>query len=134
MVIVNTASLCGFTPQYAGLEALWRTWRDKGVIVLGVPCNDFGNQEPGDSAAIAAFCTEKYSVDFPLTAKVHVRGPHTHPLFRWLAQEGGFLARPRWNFYKFLIGKDGQLSSWFSSLTPPGSRRFGRAVERLVTF
>jgi glutathione peroxidase len=133
MVIANTASLCGFTPQYAGLEALWRTWRDKGLIVLGVPCNDFGNQEPGDSTAIAAFCAGKYGVGFPLTAKVHVRGPAAHPLFQWLAEEGGFLARPRWNFYKFLIGKDGQLRNWFSSLTPPGSRRFARAVE-LLTF
>jgi glutathione peroxidase len=133
MVIANTASLCGFTPQYAGLEALWRTWRDKGLIVLGVPCNDFDNQEPGDSGTIAAFCTDKYGVDFPLTAKAHVRGPASHPLFQWLAQEGGFLARPRWNFYKFLIGKDGQLRSWFSSFTPPGSRRLARAVEQLLT-
>jgi glutathione peroxidase len=132
LVVVNTASQCGFTPQYAALQTLWRTHRDDGLVVLGVPCNDFGGQEPGDATAISAFCMQNYSVDFPLTAKVHVRGAETHPLFRWLAQEGGFLSRPRWNFYKYLIGRDGQLHDWFGSITPPSAGRFTRAVGHIV--
>jgi len=129
LVIVNTASQCGFTPQYAQLQTLWRENRDKGLVVLGVPCNDFGAQEPGDAATIAAFCAGTYGVDFPLTAKVHVRGPHAHPLFEWLGREGGFLSRPRWNFYKYLIGRNGELLAWFSSLTSPSAGRFQSAVD-----
>lgn len=132
IVVVNTASKCGFTPQYAGLEALWRRHRGDGLVVLGVPSNDFANQEPGGNAEIATFCEVNYGVDFPLTAKVHVRGPDAHPLFQWLASEGGALSKPRWNFYKYLIGRDGRLRTWFSSVTPPGSRRFTNAVARMV--
>jgi len=132
LVVVNTASQCGFTPQYAGLESLWTRYGQQGLVVIGVPCNDFGGQEPGDAATISAFCRQTYGVDFPLTAKVHVRGPDMHPLFRWLAAEGGYFARPRWNFYKYLIGRDGRLRDWFASITPPCSARFTRAVERVV--
>ena len=132
LVIVNTASECGFTAQYAGLEALWKRHRDAGLIVLAVPSNDFGAQEPGDATTIATFCRNKFGVDFPMAAKVPVRGGVAHPLFKWLATEGGWAARPRWNFYKYLIGRDGQLKDWFSSLTPPGSGRFERAVARLI--
>jgi glutathione peroxidase len=132
MVVVNTASKCGFTPQYEGLEALWQRHRDQGLIVLGVPSNDFGGQEPGSGDEIASFCQINYGVDFPLTGKVRVKGAEAHPLFRWLATKGGFLSKPRWNFYKYLIGRDGQLQTWFSSLTPPGSTKFGSAVERLM--
>lgn len=133
MVIVNTASHCGFTPQYASLEALWKARRDDGLIVLAVPSNDFGAQEPGDAATIAAFCKEKFGIDFPIAGKVPVRGANAHPLFKWLAAEGGWAARPRWNFYKYLIGRDGRLEGWFSSLTPPDSGRFQRAVSRLLS-
>jgi glutathione peroxidase len=132
MVIVNTASKCGFTPQYRALQDLWRARKDEGLVVLGVPCNDFGGQEPGDAAAIATFCERNYGVDFPLTAKVHVRGDQRHPLFAWLAAEGGGLSCPRWNFYKYLIGRDGRLSNWFGSLTSPRARRFDRAVGRIL--
>ncbi len=132
IVIVNTASKCGFTPQYAGLETLWQAKRDKGLIVLGVPSNDFGNQEPGSASEIKGFCEVRYGVDFPLTEKVHVTGAEAHPLFRWIGAKGGFLARPHWNFYKYLIGPDGRLVDWFSSITAPGSRRFTRAVEKLI--
>jgi glutathione peroxidase len=132
MVIVNTASQCGFTPQYAGLERLWNSHRADGLVVIGVPSNDFGGQEPGDHAAIAKFSREAYGVDFPMTAKVHVRGPAAHPLFRWLAERGGVFARPRWNFYKYLIGRDGDLKDWFSSLTPPESGRVTAAIKRLL--
>ena len=132
MVVVNTASKCGFTPQYAGLEALWRANRDRGLVVLGVPSNDFGGQEPGTATEIGAFCERRFGVDFPLTEKVHVIGKEAHPLFRWIADKGGFVARPHWNFYKYLIGRDGRLVDWFSSVTAPGSKRFGDAVERLL--
>lgn len=132
MVIVNTASKCGFTPQYAALEALWTENRARGLVVLGVPSNDFGRQEPGSAAEIAAFCTTQYNIDFPLAAKVSVTGRDAHPLFRWLAGEGGYFARPRWNFYKYLIGRDGSLKTWFSSLTSPGSARFKAAIAELV--
>ena len=132
LVIVNTASECGFTPQYEGLQDLWREYKNTGLVMLGVPSNDFGGQEPGDSAAISAFCTTKFHVDFPLAAKVHVRGPDADPLFRWLAAQGGFFARPRWNFYKYLIGRDGRLKDWFASGTAPGRSKFRRAVARLL--
>ncbi len=132
LLVVNTASRCGFTPQYAHIQSLWRANRDKGLVVLGVPSNDFGGQEPGDSAAIANFCTNTYGVDFPLVAKAHVRGPQAHPLFQWLARQGGFLSRPRWNFYKYVIGRDGELHDWFSSITSPATGRFLRAVDHVL--
>jgi glutathione peroxidase len=132
LVIVNTASKCGFTPQYAGLQALWRRHESSGLVVLGVPSNDFGRQEPGGADEIAAFCSVRYSVDFPLAAKVPVRGTAAHPLFRWLASEAGFFGRPRWNFYKYLIGRDGTLKDWFSSKTHPDSAKFAGAVTRLI--
>ncbi|CUW46637.1 glutathione peroxidase [Novacetimonas hansenii] len=132
ILIVNTASKCGFTPQYEGLQGLWTTWRSHDLTVLGVPSNDFGAQEPGNAQEIGAFCERNYHVTFPLAAKCHVRGPQATPLFRWLAQQGGFLARPRWNFYKYLIGRDGTLVNWFMSITPPESRRVRMAVERAV--
>jgi glutathione peroxidase len=132
MVIVNTASKCGFTPQYKGLEALWQAKRDKGLVVLGVPSNDFGAQEPGSASEIKSFCELRFGVDFPLTEKVHVTGAEAHPLFKWIAAKGGFLAKPHWNFYKYLIGPDGTLVDWFSSVTAPGSTRFTKAVEKLL--
>ncbi len=132
LVIVNTASACGFTPQFAGLEALWREFKDRGLVVIGVPSNDFGAQEPNDAEGIAAFCACTYGVDFPMAGKRHVRGDGADPLFRWLAREGGLLGRPRWNFYKYLVGRDGKLVTWFSSLTPPGAGRFRRAVRRAI--
>ena len=132
VLVVNTASRCGFTPQLGPLEALWQRHRDAGLVVLGVPSNDFGGQEPGSPQEITAFCEINYGVDFPMTEKVHVRGSGAHPLFRWLAEEGGYLSRPRWNFYKYLIGPDGRLRRWFSSLTAPGAPRFERAVAALL--
>lgn len=132
MVIVNTASKCGFTPQYKGLEALWQANRDKGLVVLGVPSNDFGGQEPGTHDEIKSFCELRFGVDFPLTEKVAVTGADAHPLFKWIAEKGGFLGRPHWNFYKYLIGPDGRFVDWYSSITAPGSGRFTRAVEKLM--
>ena len=132
MLLVNTASKCGFTPQYEGLQALWSHFGPRGLMVIGVPCNDFGRQEPGDARQIQDFCAVNYGVSFPMAAKLHVRGPDTHPLFAWLGQEGGALSRPRWNFYKYLIGRDGRLRTWFSSLTKPMSGRMHTAIDRVV--
>lgn len=129
LLVVNTASRCGFTPQYAGLQALWTEHRPRGLMVLGVPSNDFGGQEPGTAEEIGQFCAVNYGVDFPMAAKVPVRGASAHPLFRWLGDQGGLLARPRWNFYKYLVGADGRLATWFGSTTPPGSRRLRAAIN-----
>jgi glutathione peroxidase len=132
VLIVNTASKCGFTPQFEGLQALWSFYRGNDLTVIGVPSNDFGNQEPGTSKEIAAFCGRNYSVSFPMAARSHVRGAEALPLFGWLAQQGGILARPRWNFYKYLIGRDGRLANWFASTTSPESRRMRVAIERAI--
>ena len=112
LLIVNVASKCGFTPQYAGLEKLWRDYRERGLVVLGFPCDQFGHQEPGDEAQIKEFCSLTYDVDFPLFAKIDVNGASAHPLWKWLKEEkGGFLGLDniKWNFTKFLIGRDGRV-------------------------
>jgi len=132
LLIVNTASKCGFTPQYAGLEEIWKQHKKSGLVVIGVPSNDFGNQEPGSEKDIAEFCQVNYGVDFPMAAKEHVSGSRAHPLFKFLGREGGFMSAPRWNFYKYLVGRDGHLKDWYSSFTSPTSLRFKRAVEKIV--
>jgi len=112
LLIVNVASKCGFTPQYTGLEALWRADRDKGLVVLGFPCDQFGHQEPGDEAEIRNFCSTSYDVTFPMFAKIEVNGEGTHPLYKWLKSEGkGILGSEsiKWNFTKFLVDRDGQV-------------------------
>ncbi|MGE4481680.1 glutathione peroxidase [Acidocella sp.] len=133
VLVVNTASRCGFTPQYAGLQRLWREYAPRGLMVVGVPCNDFGGQEPGSAEDIAQFCQMNYGVDFPLMSKEHAIGEGAHPFFRWVAAEKGFLARPRWNFYKYLIGKDGALLDFFISATKPESGRVSRAIEKALS-
>ena len=122
VLVVNTASACGFTPQYAGLERLWQTYRDQGLVVLGFPCNQFGGQEPGDADAIGAFCQANYGVTFPMFAKVDVNGGESHPLFAWLRTEAkGALGttKIKWNFTKFLVGRDGTVIKRFGSTTKP---------------
>jgi glutathione peroxidase len=118
VLLVNVASECGLTPQYEGLEKLFREYRDKGFMVLGLPCNQFGAQEPGSEAEIKQFCSLNYGVDFPLTSKIEVNGPGTHPLYAWLKGEtgGGDI---QWNFEKFLIGKDGRVLKRYSPKTVP---------------
>ena len=129
VLLVNTASRCGFTPQYDALQAVWQRYRDRGLVVLGVPSNDFGNQEPGTEAEIKQFCEVNFNVDFPMTSKVHVKGEEAHPFYRWAAQELGFDAKPRWNFHKYLISPDGRLVDWFSTPTSPTSEPVLRAIE-----
>lgn len=132
LLIVNTASQCGFTYQYKGLEQVWQDNRAKGLVVIGVPSNDFGRQEPGKASEIAQLCEINFGVDFPLAAKSVVKGRDAIPLFKHLGDEGGFLSRPRWNFYKYLVGRDGRLATWFSSFTKPDSAAFRRAVAKIV--
>lgn len=129
VLVVNTASKCGLTPQYAGLEELYKTYRDQGLVVLGVPANDFGKQEPGTNEEILDFCTTKFSVDFPLTAKETVIGADAHPFYRWAAGELGEDAAPKWNFHKYLIGKDGGLAGVFSSKTAPDDAAMVSAIK-----
>ncbi|MCR5976626.1 redoxin domain-containing protein [Gordonia jinghuaiqii] len=121
LLIVNTASQCGFTPQYRGLETLHREYADKGLRVLGFPCDQFGHQEPGDEDEIKNFCSLTYDVTFPMFAKVEVNGPAAHPLFEWLRdQKSGVLGgRIKWNFTKFLVGRDGSVVARFAPTTKP---------------
>ena len=133
LVIVNTASKCGFTPQYAGLEDLYRQYRDRGLAVLGFPCNQFGRQEPGSAAEIGAFCQKNYGVSFPMFAKIDVNGNGAHPLYRYLKKEKrGLLGTTaiKWNFTKFLIDRSGAAIARFAPGTTPQSLR--PAVERLL--
>ena len=129
VLVVNTASKCGYTPQYADLEKLWQAYRDKGLAVLGVPSNDFGQQEPGSNLEIAEFCSVVYRATFPMAAKAAVTGPHAHPFYAWAGQQAGFVGQPRWNFHKYLIGRNGQFLDWFSTVTVPTSAKIIRAVE-----
>jgi glutathione peroxidase len=132
VLVVNTASQCGFTPQYEGLQALWRAYRAHGLVVLGVPSNDFGGQEPGSNAEIKTFCEVNFNVDFPLTAKVTVSGANAHPFYKWAADELGVMAKPRWNFHKYLVAPDGRLVDWFSTPTDPMSDKVKKAVESVL--
>lgn len=119
VLIANTASECDFTPQYAGLQALWRRYRDRGLIVLGIPSNDFGDQEPGTDADIRDFCAREFGVDFPMAAKQSVIGAGAHPFYRWIAAELGEDHAPKWNFHKYLLDADGALAgAWPSRIVP----------------
>ena len=133
VLIVNTASKCGFTPQYEGLEALYRKHRDRGFVVLGFPCNQFGAQEPGDAAEIANFCSLTYDVDFPMMAKIDVNGPKTHPLYAYLKKaQKGLLGSEgvKWNFTKFLVDRKGEVVKRFAPADTPQSLE--GAIEALL--
>jgi len=131
VLVVNTASFCGFTPQYTDLEQLWRSYKDRGLVVLGVPSNDFGGQEPGSAAEIKTFC-ESYNVSFPLTEKQQVIGGDAHPLYRWIAAELGEAGAPRWNFHKYLIDADGALVGAWPSRVKPTASEIAAAVEQAL--
>jgi glutathione peroxidase len=131
MLVVNTASLCGFTPQYAGLQELWTEFRDRGVMIVGAPSNDFGGQEPGGATEIAETAQHQYGVTFPIAAKAIVKGPDGHPFYKWAAN-----ARPkdipRWNFHKYLIGRDGYLAEVFPESVAPLDTRVKTAIARAL--
>ena len=132
LLVVNVASQCGLTPQYSGLEALWKDRRDRGLVILGVPCNDFGAQEPGSEAEIKTFCETRFAVDFPLTAKEHVIGADAHPLYKWVAGELGEGAAPKWNFHKYLFGPDGAIAGTFGSRMEPGAAEIAQAIDQVL--
>lgn len=133
MLIANTASLCGFTPQYAGLQKLWTDYAGRGLAVIAVPSPDFGNQEHADPADTARVCDARFNITFPIAATTHVKGPAATPLFRWLADQAGIAGHPRWNFYKYVIGRDGSLMAWFGSLARPDGARIRAAVEKTLS-
>jgi glutathione peroxidase len=128
-LVVNTASACGFTPQYAGLEELWRAYRDKGFVVLGFPSNDFGAQEPGAEAEIQTFCSRNYGVTFPLFSKVQTKGTGQAPLYTFLAAKTG---APQWNFHKYLVGKDGEVVAAFASGVTPDDPKLRAAIDKAL--
>lgn len=132
VLVVNTASLCGFTPQYKGLQALWEQYQDRGLVVLGVPSNDFGSQEPGSSAEIKDFCETNYFVTFPLAEKDVVKGDGAHPFYKWAEDQLGVLASPKWNFHKYLVAPDGRLVDWFATTTEPLDADVITAVEAVL--
>jgi glutathione peroxidase len=131
LLIVNTASLCGYTPQYAGLQELWTEFQKQGLMIIGVPSNDFGGQEPGGAADIDQTAHQQYGVTFPITAKTIVRGPDAHPFYRWAAAE-----RPKellaWNFHKYLIGRDGHVADVFATAIEPTDTRVKTAIGRAL--
>ncbi|MDX2201886.1 MAG: glutathione peroxidase [Hyphomicrobiaceae bacterium] len=129
LLVVNTASFCGFTHQYAGLQKLWEGYEARGLVVIGVPSNDFGDQEPKAEGEIKQFCEGAFGITFPLTAKVQVRGQNAHPFYKWVASVLGPSAAPRWNFTKILIGRDGVPVASYGSSVTPSSRELVGAIE-----
>jgi glutathione peroxidase len=129
LLMVNTASKCGFTKQYEGLQKLYDTYKDQGLVVIGMPCNDFGAQEPACALDIKTFTQEKFHVTFPLTDKVHIKGETPHPFFTQVNEQYGMFGSPHWNFYKYIVGRNGMLKTWFSPLTGPESTALVRVIE-----
>lgn len=129
IMVVNTASLCGYTPQYTGLEQLFERFHDRGFMIVGVPSNDFGGQEPGGAAEISATANKEYGVTFPLAAKVDVKGPNSHPFYKWAAAQRPH-ETPQWNFHKYLVGSDGSIAAVFPTETKPMDTRIIEAVAR----
>jgi glutathione peroxidase len=129
VIIVNVASQCGYTPQYTGLEALYEKYKDKGLVILGFPANNFGQQEPGTNEEIKTFCSRTYNVTFPMYAKISVAGGDKHPLYQYLTQTGGEV---KWNFTKFLVGKDGKVINRFESAVEPESPEVTAAIDKAL--
>ena len=132
LVIVNVASQCGFTKQYEDMQNVWEKYQTKGLIMIGVPSNDFGNQEPGSNSEIKNFCEAKFGITFPMTEKVSVKGINVHPFYKWAKENHGKSAVPKWNFHKIIIDKEGKVSDTFASITSPSSNKFIKAIEKLL--
>lgn len=131
IVVVNVASRCGFTNQYSELQKLWVNYKDKDVVVLGVPTNDF-KQEPGSNREIKDFCETNFNIDFPMTEKINVIGKKSHPFYKWAKDNHGKNAIPKWNFHKIIIGKDGKIAETFASITKPYSSKFIKFIEEKI--
>jgi glutathione peroxidase len=132
VLVVNTASFCGYTPQYTGLQSLWDDYKDKGLVVLAVPANDFGKQEPGTATEIKDFCESKYDVTFPLASKEVVKGDDAHPFYKWAAETMGEDKAPKWNFHKYLVDANGGLIASFPSKVDPKSPELIAAVDKAL--
>ena len=132
LLVVNVASKCGLTPQYEGLEALYKKYKDQGLVVLGFPANEFGGQEPGTNAEIKQFCTGKYSVTFPMFSKIVVKGEGIHPLYKWLLEQTDNKADIEWNFAKFVVGRDGKVLARFHPRTAPNDATLVATIEKAV--
>ena len=131
LVVVNVASRCGFTPQYSDLQKVWEDYKDKNVIIIGVPTNNF-KQEPGSNKEIKDFCETNFNINFPMTEKIDVIGKNAHPFFKWARENYGNGAIPKWNFHKIIIGRDGKVANTFSSITRPSSEKFRKIIEKLI--
>ncbi len=132
IVVVNVASQCGFTNQYKDMQDVWTRYEEKGLVMLGVPSNDFGDQEPGDNNEIKTFCETNFGITFPMTEKVVVKGENAHPFYSWAKKNFGKGAVPKWNFHKIIIGKNGKIIDTFASLTNPSSQRFIKVIEKAL--
>ena len=132
IVVVNVASQCGFTSQYEDMQKMWEKYQSKGLIMLGIPSNDFGRQEPGTNKEIKNFCEAKFGITFPMTEKVLVKGSNAHPFYIWAKKNHGKSAIPKWNFHKIIINKEGKIEKTFSSLTNPSSKKFNEVIKNLL--
>ena len=132
IIAVNVASQCGFTKQYEDMQKVWEKYQSKGIIMLGIPSNDFGKQEPGTSKEIKNFCEAKFGITFPMTEKVSVKGSEAHPFYIWASENYGKAAVPKWNFHKIIINREGKIEKTFGSITNPSSKKFKSAIEKLL--
>jgi len=130
IVVVNVASKCGFTKQYEDMQNIWEKYEKKGLVMIGVPSNDFGQQEPGSSEQIKNFCEAKFGISFPMTEKVSVKGDNAHPFYLWAKKNFGNEAVPKWNFHKIIINKEGKVETTFTSITSPSSKKFVSTIEK----
>lgn len=131
VLLVNTASKCGFTPQYSGLQKIYDRYKEDGLVVLGVPSNDF-NQELSNDNEVKQFCEIRFGVNFPMTKIQKIRGENAHPVYKWISENISIIGTPRWNFHKYLIGKDGNIINWFSSMTSPSSEGLKNEIEKAL--
>ena len=132
VLMVNVASKCGFTKQYEGLQDLWSKYKKRGLIVLGVPSNQFGNQEPGTEKEIKEFCEVNFNINFPMTSKVDVKGENAHEIYKWALKNHGKSAVPKWNFHKILINSEGKIEETYMSFTKPNSQKIINKIEKLL--
>ena len=132
IIVVNVASQCGFTNQYEDMQKIWEKYQAKGVVMLGIPSNDFGQQEPGSNKEIKNFCEAKFGITFPMTEKVSVKGSEAHPFYIWAKENHGKSAVPKWNFHKIIINKEGKIEKTFSSMTNPSSKKFNEIIKKLI--
>ena len=133
IIVINVASQCGFTKQYEDMQKIWIKYQKKDVVILGVPSNDFGKQEPGNSEEIKNFCEAKFGITFPMTEKVSVIGKNAHPFYKWAKKNYGKSAIPKWNFHKIIVNKSGRVEDTFASITNPSSEKFVGVLEKIVS-